>query len=218
MARRTIADTDSRERMLAAGLDLARALGLRKLTVRAVATQAQANLGSFVYHFGTRDAFVEELMERLYAPLMAGLALSAAQAPDALAGLRSTLLELVGWVHSQRQFLAHLLLDANAGEIGAQRFLKSLDQRHPALLLQLIRQAQAQGHITAGDPLHVLMFLMSSLAMPVLLFHIIGQHAAAPPLARTLDGLAGRPERLQQRLDWALRGLAPLPAAAQENS
>ena len=218
MARRPTADTDSRERMLAAGLDLARQMGLRKLTVRAVAAQAQANLGSFVYHFGTRDAFVEALMERLYAPLMAGLALSAAQAPDALAGLRSALLELVGWVHSQRQFLAHLLLDAGAGEVGAQRFLKSMDQRHPVLLLKLIRQAQAEGRIAAGDPLHVLMFLMSTLAVPVLLFHILGQHPAAPPLARTLDGLAGRPERLEQRLDWALRGLAPQSAAALEAS
>jgi TetR/AcrR family transcriptional repressor of nem operon len=55
-----------RERLLQAGLVIAREHGLRAMTVRAVATRAQANLGSFVYHFGTRDTFVAELIERLY--------------------------------------------------------------------------------------------------------------------------------------------------------
>jgi hypothetical protein len=75
MATRPVADTDSRERLLAGRAGPGPSAGCASLTVRAVATQAQANLGSFVYHFGTRDAFVAELIERLYAPLMAGLEL-----------------------------------------------------------------------------------------------------------------------------------------------
>ena len=70
---RTADAPDTRERLLRAGLALAAARGLNALTVRAVATEAGANLGSFVYHFGTRDAFVEALVERWYAPLMASL-------------------------------------------------------------------------------------------------------------------------------------------------
>ena len=36
--------------------------GLRGLTVRELAAAAEVNLGSFVYHFGNRDAFIDELV------------------------------------------------------------------------------------------------------------------------------------------------------------
>jgi AcrR family transcriptional regulator len=61
---RTADDTDARDRLLRAGHALSRENGISALTVRAVAARAEANPGSFVYHFGTRDAFVEALIER----------------------------------------------------------------------------------------------------------------------------------------------------------
>lgn len=205
-------DSDSRERLLAAGLELARGVGLRALTVRAVATRADANLGSFVYHFGTREAFIGELIERLYAPLFAGLQLSAAQAPDALTALRRTLLQFVNWVVEHRDFLGHLVMDAGAGEPGAQRFLGTLDQRHPALLLALIDRAQGAGVLQRAEPLHQLLFLMSTLAAPVLLLRLLGQRGIAPPtLVQGLAVFSLQPALIEQRLDWALRGLAAHP-------
>ncbi len=211
MAFRRSADPDSRERLLQAGLAIARERGLRALTVRAVAARAQANLGSFVYHFRTRDTFVAELIERLYAPMMATLELDATHSTDPVANLRRTVLDFVAWVAAQREFLAHLLLDAGAGEPGAMDFVRTLDQRHPALLLRLVAQCQAAGRIEAGAPLHALMFLMTTLAAPVLVFHMLGQHALAPPaLAQNLAGYALDPALIRQRLDWALRGLAPV--------
>ena len=45
------------------------------LAERLALAKAQANLGSFVHHFGTRDAYIAELIERLYAPMLARLEL-----------------------------------------------------------------------------------------------------------------------------------------------
>ncbi len=211
MATRRRADPDSRERLLQAGMAMARERGLRTLTVRAVAARAQVNLGSFVYHFGTRDAFVAELIERLYAPMMATLELDATHSADPVANLRRTVLDFVAWVAAQREVLPHLVRDAGAGEPGAVAFVRTLDQRHPALLLRLVAQCQAAGRIEAGAPLHALMFMMTTLAVPVLAFHMLGQHALAPSaLVKQLSGLALDPALIRQRLDWALRGLAPV--------
>lgn len=211
--RRSTPEPDLRERLLRAGLVLARRSGFKSLTVRAVAARAQANLGSFVYHFGSRGAFVEELIERWYAPLFAQLQVSAAAAGttgDPLAALRRVLLDLVAWLVDNRAFVARLLLDAGAGEAGALRFWRSLDQRHPALLLRLIGQAQKAGQLQRGDPLHQMMFLMTTLALPVLAFHLLGQRGMAPlPLLRALAALSTDPLPIEARLDWALRGLAP---------
>jgi AcrR family transcriptional regulator len=209
---RPTADAGSRERLLLAGLALARRRGIKAMTVRAVATEAGANLGSFVYHFGSREHFVDELIERAYAPMFERLSLVADAPGDALAALRTAMLQLVRWLVEHRDFVAQLVLDAGAGEAGARRFLRSLDRRHPALLLRLIVNAQQAGRIRRDDPTHQMLFLMSALAAPVLMFHLLGQHDVAPPdLVKALSACATDPESIEARLDWALRGLAPEP-------
>jgi len=200
-------DVDSRERLLQAGLALARKHGLRKLTVRAVAEKAGANLGSFVHHFGTRDAFAAELIERLYAPMLARLQLGANAGGDALANLRSALLQFAGWVIEQRDFIGHVMLDAGSGEAAAQRFLKGMDQRHPALLMALVVRAQQAGRLRAEAPPQVLMFLLGSLAAPAMLLHLAGP-LLAPALTRVLAPFAHQLAQVEQRLDWALSALA----------
>lgn len=59
---------DSRQKLLTCGRQIIERNGVRGLTVRGVATRAKVNLGTFVYHFGTREAFVAEVLESWYAP------------------------------------------------------------------------------------------------------------------------------------------------------
>ena len=70
MAVDTLARHSTREQLLAAGREIVLKRGFQGLTVREIAAPAGANLGSFVYHFGTRDAFLRELIEDWYAPLL----------------------------------------------------------------------------------------------------------------------------------------------------
>lgn len=202
-------DAGTRERLLQAGLDIARDHGLKATTVRATAERAGANLGTFVYHFGTRLAFIEALIERLYGPMFQQLKFTADHGGDPLHALRSVLLQLVRWIVDNRAFIAHLVLDASAGEAAAQRFLHTLDQRHPVLLITLIRRAQAAGRLAADDQLHQMLFLMSTTAAPVMLFHLLGQRGVAPPaLVEALSGFTTDMAQVERRLDWALRGLS----------
>ena len=60
----------TRQKLLDTGLAIAADKGLRGLTVRELAAAAEVNLGTFVYHFGNRDAFIDELVELWYAPSM----------------------------------------------------------------------------------------------------------------------------------------------------
>lgn len=59
----------TRQKLLDTGLAIATDKGLRGLTVRELAA-AEINLGTFVYHFGNRDTFIDELVELWYAPSM----------------------------------------------------------------------------------------------------------------------------------------------------
>lgn len=200
---------DARQRLLQAGRRLAERDGLRALTVRGTAARARVNLGSFVHHFGTREAFVDALIEAWYAPFMARLQITVDEAAPPPARLRALLQQVADFLLANRRFIGHLLMDAAAGEPAARRFLASLSGRHPQLLLRVIAEAQRAGSLPAREPpLHLLLYLMAAIGAPVLM----GGAAAASGLlprevAAQLAALAADPESAARRIDWALRGI-----------
>jgi AcrR family transcriptional regulator len=201
--------TSTRDRLLEAGTRLARRSGLRALTVRGVCEASGANPGTFVYHFGTRDAYIAELIERWYAPLMEGLTATVDSAGAPLSRLRDLLMQLAAWTSANSRFITTLILDAAAGEGAAQRFLRSLAGRHPPLILRVLREGQKAGVLQRAEPLHQMLFLMSSLALPILLAERAASSGLAPrALASDLRRLARDPGSIEQRLDWALAGLS----------
>ena len=204
-------EAPTRERLLVQGLALARERGLRGLGVREVAKAAGVNPGSFVYHFGTREAFIREVVERWYAPMYDRLKrVSEDQGEPRAAGrLRATICELLDAIAGNAPFMAHLVADAVAGEPAARAFLLTVPGRHPELLVRLVQQAQAEGDLVAAPPMALLCFLMASVALPTVL--------AVGPLARQdwLPEQAGALVRLmadragaRQRLAWALQGIS----------
>lgn len=191
------------------GLRQARRNGLRSITVRGVCLPANANLGTFVYHFGSRDAFVAEVIERWYAPLLQSLASTVDRAAPPLERLRALVLQMADWAADNRRFITHVLMDAAGGEPAAVKFVGSLAGRHPALILRVVGEAQAVRALPPCEPVNVLLFLMGAIALPILLVERMGEARLAPAgLAESLARYAHEREFREQRLDWALAGLA----------
>ena len=200
----------ARARLLRAGLAIARRSGLRAVTVRGVAARAKVNLGSFVHHFGTREAFLAELVEQWYAPLLGRLESTRHDDLAPLLRLRALLLQIVRWLIANASFMAHLIQDAAHGEVAARRFLRKMPDRPPVLVLAAIQEAQDAGELRREDPAHVLLFLISSLGMPALLFSGLGLIRLLPrEFARRVLLFAVDEKQIERRLDWILRGLKP---------
>ena len=143
--------TSSRERLLRVGARQARRAGVRSITVRGVCQQAEANLGSFVYHFGSREAFVAEVIERWYAPLLEQMSAMVSTARCRLkARLREPVLQFGDWAAADSRFITHVLMDAASGEAAAQRFVRSLADRHPALILRVAGRGPARPRVPRG--------------------------------------------------------------------
>jgi AcrR family transcriptional regulator len=197
----------TRERLLHAGFEVAAAGGLRSVTVAALTERTGANAGSFVYHFGTRDAFLAELVERWYTPFLAGLEQLSVQTVDPLARLREQITALALWAGHHAPFIAHLLSDAASGEPVARRFLGGLPGRHPALILRAVRDGQAAGLIEPAPPFAVMTFLMAAVALPPVFAAGLEQTELLPAAAlRSLRQANGEAGSLQ-RLEWALKGI-----------
>lgn len=203
------ASSSARERLLQVGARQAELGGLRSITVRGVCEQAGANPGSFVYHFGSRDAFVTEIIESRYAPMFERLAASVDASQRPIERLRALLLQVSDWGARNSRFIAHLLADADAGESAARAFVRTLGGRHPALILQVIRDAQRVHELPRGNPLNLMLYLGGAVALPMLLAARLDSTQAVPPeFMQKIGDLAGERRYRAQRLDWALRGLA----------
>lgn len=210
MGARPLAKTSTREQLLAAGRGIVLARGMPALTVRNVAAAAGANPGSFVYHFGTRDAFLRALIEEWYAPVFKRVANAADGEGAAIDRLRHAIVQLVDYGIAHNAFIGRIVMAAAAGEPAAREFLASLAGRHPRLLLGLIVAAQADGALVDAPPLQIMCFMVASVALPLLL----ASAWQGPPLfGKTLSASLGRVardrDRILQRLDWSLRGLKP---------
>ena len=208
MAVAATGSTSTRERLLRTGLAQARRRGVHSITVRGICQQAGANLGTFVYHFGSRDAFVTEVIERWYAPLLQSLADTVDRELPPLQRLSALVLQMADWAAANRRFITHVLMDAAGGEPAAVEFVRSLAGRHPALILRVIGEAQAERALPAGEPVNMLLFLMGAIALPMLLVERMAEARLAPAeLSRALARFAHEREFRQQRLDWAIAGL-----------
>jgi AcrR family transcriptional regulator len=200
----------TREGLLDAGRAIVLAEGFAALTVRKVAAGAHANLGSFVYHFGTRDAYVRELIETWYAPVMSRVTLVVDSDARPIDRLRRAILQLIEFGADQEVFVTRVLLAAASGDAPARDFLSSIAGRHPRLLLRLVKAAQSDGTLVREHPIQILMFIFSSVGLPRLLatawqgLPVFGQR-----LSTALIRIARDRERTIQRLDWALHGLSP---------
>ena len=200
----------TRQLLLEQGLRLCREKGLRGIKVRELAASAGVNLGSFVYHFGNREQFLDELVELWYAPLFATLSQVTHDhsADTAYGRLEAVLDQLITLLADNAAMASQLLSDTLAGEPAAQRFALKMPWRHPKLIMDLICQAQAQGEIVAEGPRHLLLFIIMALGMPMLIAKGPLQRydwlpeAAAPLIARMADG-----DEARRRLKWALAGI-----------
>lgn len=202
--------SSTRRQLLDAGREIVLNHGFQGLTVRGIAASAGANLGSFVYHFGTRDAFVRTLLEEWYAPLLSRVAVAVDGVGTPLERLRRAILQLVDFGIEHGALVGPVMTGAAAGEKGAREFLSILAGRHPRLLLGLIGAAQAEGEIVDAEPLQVLCFVMASVGLPLLL---AGAWHGPPLFGRSFSAAIGHAARdrasVVQRLDWAILGLNP---------
>ncbi|MFZ6861753.1 TetR/AcrR family transcriptional regulator [Undibacterium sp. Ji67W] len=201
----------TRDSLLKSGLVLVELKGLRGLTVRELAAHANVNLGSFVYHFRNRDSFLAELVEIWYQPMYEQLRLTseAAGNASALSRLKSTLENLIDLVSAKAPFISHLFADAFAGEVAAQKFLLNLPNRHPQIIYRLASEAQREKSIVSGSTLHLVIFIMTAVGMPMLLAGEMMRGCDwLPDDAQKIRNLMRDPDSAKQRLLWALAGIA----------
>ncbi|MDP3759252.1 MAG: TetR/AcrR family transcriptional regulator [Ramlibacter sp.] len=195
--------------LLQSGRQLYAERGAARLSVRALTEHAGVNLGMFHYHFKTKDAFLTRLLDGWYEEMFARLSSSAQQNGPPLERLRAALFFLASFVRDHADVLSRVISDAAAGEPVAVQFMRTNAPRHLRVLLDLMAQAQKEGTLARVPPLQRFIFVMSAVAMPLLVAPGIRSLGVAPGvLGDSLHVQVMSDKAIRQRIELALKALA----------
>ena len=195
--------------LLQSGRALYAERGGARLSVRALAEHAGVNLGMFHYHFKTKEAFLRQLLAGIYEEMFTQLSGQVQQSGPPLLRLREALKVLATFVRSHAEILGRVIADATAGEAVTVEFIRANAPRHLGLLLKLMEQAQDEGLLVPMAPLQRFIFLMSAVAMPLLIAPGIQSLGVAPKLlGGALKTQVSSDAAIAERIELALRALS----------
>jgi TetR/AcrR family transcriptional regulator len=153
--RRTRIQTEKRERILEAALEVFSAQGFRGATIDQIAEAAGMSKPNLLYYFRSKDAIHETLIQRLLETWLAPL--------RALDDVGDPMTELGGYIRRKlemaRDFPRESRLFANEILQGAPRVMPMLDGELKALVdekVEVIRGWMKAGKIVPTDPYHLI--------------------------------------------------------------
>lgn len=140
----------TRESLIDAAEELFAEGGFEGASVRAITGRAKANLGSVTYHFGSKAALFEAVVERAQAGMFETIQEAAGIPGTPLDRLQRVLRAHFTFLHEhprlRRLILQTLLLDSDLP--AAVRYLR----RAIGLVSEIVAEGQRTGAFRAGDP------------------------------------------------------------------
>lgn len=181
--------------LLAAGRELFARYGYDGASVRAITSAAGANLGAITYHFGSKKALYNRVVESCIGPL-------AARVDGALSGAGPVLDRLEAVVRAYFDYFAdnpdfpQLMMQEIVLGGGPPEAAGPTMRRIYGLILAAIREGQEAGEIRLGDPVVMGISVVSQPVFPML--------ARAP--IRAISGLdVHEPETRQRVVEQVVR-------------
>lgn len=203
---RTPSKTD--EKLIKAGVTLARKKGLSGFTVREVCAKSGVNLGMFHYYFKTKECFDQAVLKTLYRELMEEIAIEVSPDKTARENVAYILKSINAFAQKNRIMLSALVGDVFAGNKSTLAFLTSNFTEHMSVLLQELRRAQTQGEVPRDLLFSLAVALVAPVVLPQLVLGLMSRmEGSIPQHVKTLLASAAFDHTADERIQLALRGV-----------
>ena len=149
--RRGAQPPDTRAELLAAARRLFPLHGYEGTSIRAITHAARANLGAVTYHFGSKRALYEAVLDEVLGPLVERVA-AAVQGPGCTLDRAERAVRAFFEHFEENPEMPKLMLQEVAGGHAPAAPVERLIGAVSARLCELVREGQAAGEIRGGDP------------------------------------------------------------------
>lgn len=204
-------DSDVYERLIKVGKEHVLRDGVKSLVIRKVGHQAKVNLGSFVYYFGTKQSFVESIIQSLYLDFYLSFdELVSKMEPNTspLKKLRYLSEAMMLVAKDKGHIINRFLLDFLGGEQIVIRAFEKKPPEHWFKFLEVIKDCQRSGTIRNDlEPKEIYLILFSAVGLP----YLFSKHLIDQTKSKKINDFFGQsmsPLTTEQRLDIIFRGLS----------
>lgn len=206
-----VSDLEVRERLIAVGKKHFLKDGSKGLSVRKVANEANANLGSFVYHFKTKELFIAEVLESHYAEFVDVFNAEIEKLgsfPTPLQKLECLIKKMTVFAGEKGPLIIRLLMDALQGEGAVVKALAKRPPRHIAMLIDIIKECQDQGTVRDDvEPALIYLLCVASVGLPQIFVQQLSLNFKTAPAKGLSQKILG--ESFEKvRIDFAMKGIA----------
>ena len=204
---------DIDKKLIKAGKELLQLKGATLLTIREVAEKAGVNLGMFNYHFGTKQVFVEKIIESIYEEFFSRFTIEVEKETNCLEQLKNAVLSIAVFVRENRKLIESFIEDIILGNKEIIAFVGKNMTRHVIVIIKLIKQCQKQGYIIKAPLYNVVPVILASVVGPNLILRVAEKHVfngkALKLLYKSISSQVISDKAINQRLDIVLKGLTP---------
>lgn len=155
---RSSSNTD--EKLIRAGMCLARKKGLKNFTVRELCARCGVNLGMFHYYFKTRETFDAAVLNSLYGELMSAINVEVLPSRTPRQNIEAALRAVYVFAGKNRRLISMLIGDAFSGDRQIVRLVAQLFSRHVSVLMNELKRAQKQGQLRTQTVRDALLLLL----------------------------------------------------------
>jgi AcrR family transcriptional regulator len=142
----------TRGALLSAGRRLFAAHGYKGASVRAITGAARANIGAITYHFGSKAALYDAVLEGTLTPFRERLQAAAESAGSPLERVQSFVRAFFEHLYEHPELRGLMVRELSTEEPIPEAVLVTFQANFRALS-SLIREGQAAGEIREGDPM-----------------------------------------------------------------
>ncbi|MGH7570858.1 MAG: TetR/AcrR family transcriptional regulator [Gemmatimonadota bacterium] len=194
--------------LLEAARDLFASRGYDGASIRAITERAGTNLGAVTYHFGTKEALYDRVIETFIAPLRERVVRAAETEGPPLDQVEA-ILRAAFQHYVDDPAMPRLILQQIASGRPAPPAARAWIRQALGILGILVREGQKDGTIRRGDP----RFMALTAIAPILFIHLI-RGPLHDSIGLDLDKARTRKTLLDQVVETLRGGLATPGAAA----
>jgi AcrR family transcriptional regulator len=181
-------NTETKARLLREAQRLFAGAGFRGASVREITRAADANLGAITYHFGTKEALYDQVVEGVFAQLAERVEAAAhipAASPDRVRAVVGTLFAFFRETPEAPRLVLHQVL---AGD-GIPPVVRPYIRRNLAAIVRLVEEGHARGEFRLVDPTLVAFTIVSqSIWFAIVGREILGVPGLLPDLGDRVEG------------------------------
>ena len=154
---------DTRAALLKSAKRLLAERGYRGTSIKAITSDAGANLGAVTYHFGTKEALYHEVLRSLLEPLAERMRTALDPETPALVRIEALVRTYLSYMNENWELPSLMLHELSLSGKLPQPIQETVSAIM-AMVSDLIREGQAAGEIVAGNSL---MLTASTMAQPL---------------------------------------------------